>query len=337
LGRTPGAFAAVVAVSPSPKALLGDLVGLLLGFVVVLAALVFLALARLGGLALGLLDGVALRADLGLFLGDLALFGLAQAGIAERVGAAVSLFSVSVRSTTPDAFGARRRGAGRGRGGAGLAAGGGAGAWRRARGARSRRGGLGLAVGRDAALLDLDDHLLAAAMAEALAHHAGLGARLERQRRLSDAQRFAVRGLGVRHSVLESCQFRSRPCRLGPFAGPKALKARKRAKNVSFAGPASRAACTTFDRPNAKSNWAVVKALMTRSVGVVRAPQRAGELGDAVGAGIDRMHQAHDVSRAIAASALAKPAATSPDFPRIASASSADRTSRRSVCRPVPA
>src|SRR4029078_6928987 len=39
------------------EALLGDLVGLLLGFVVVLAALVFLALARFGGLALGPFDG----------------------------------------------------------------------------------------------------------------------------------------------------------------------------------------------------------------------------------------------------------------------------------------
>ena len=40
------------------------------------------------------------------------------------------------------------------------------------------------------------------------------------------------------------------------LTGPKALKARKRARNVSLAGPASRAACTTFDRPNAKSNCA---------------------------------------------------------------------------------
>ena len=128
-------------------------------------------------------------ADLRLFLGDLALFGLAQAGVAERVGAAARSSSVSVRSTTPDGFGAGAAGA----------------AWRaalrrrplRRRGVRrralgDRRGAAGAAASglpsapTDAALLDLlDDHLLAAAMAEALAHHARLGARLERQRRSS--------------------------------------------------------------------------------------------------------------------------------------------------------
>ena len=56
-----------------------------------LAAVVFLALAGFGRLALGFFDRVALRADLRLFLGDLALFGFAQTRIAERVGAAVAL------------------------------------------------------------------------------------------------------------------------------------------------------------------------------------------------------------------------------------------------------
>src|SRR5204863_203490 len=56
---------------------------------------------------------------------------------------------------------------------------------------RSRSRSLGLAVGaKGAALLDLDDHLLAAAMAEALAHHARLCASLERQSGLH-AQRLA--------------------------------------------------------------------------------------------------------------------------------------------------
>ena len=89
-----------------------------------------------------------------------------------------------------------------------------------------------------------------------------------------DAQRLAVRGLGLSHSVLESCQFRSRPAgRRWPVSPVRKRSRRaKRARNVSFAGPASRAACTTFDRPNAKSNWAVVKALMTAiAVGVVAA------------------------------------------------------------------
>ena len=56
-----------------------------------LAAIVLLALAGLGGVALDLFGSVALRADLGLFLGDLALFGFAQAGVAERMSATVAL------------------------------------------------------------------------------------------------------------------------------------------------------------------------------------------------------------------------------------------------------
>src|SRR5205085_11057202 len=108
-------------------------------------------------------------------------------------------------------------------------------------GRRSR--GLGLAVGANgAALLDLDDHLLAAAMTEALAHHARLSAPLERQSGLH-AQRLAIRGLGVGHSVLESLSVRfaaktafrfaaktafrfAAKTAWGRRAGSKALKAR---------------------------------------------------------------------------------------------------------------
>ena len=246
--------------------------------------------------------------------------------------------SVSVRSTTPDAFGGGAAGAAAGAGAARLGRGrGGRGALGDRRRGRGRRRGLGLAVGAEgAALLDLDDHLLAAAMAEALAHHAGLGARLERQRRLSDAQRLAVRGLGVSHSVLESCQFRSRPVPPWPVSPVRKRSRRaKRAKNVSFAGPASRAACTTFDRPNAKSNWAVVKALMTgdRRRRPSAPPQRAGELGDAVGAGI-RSHGSGP--RPCRGRSPPRPWRSRPRpvpaLPAMASASSAARTSRRSVC-----
>jgi hypothetical protein len=84
---------------------------------------------------------------------------------------------VSVRSTTPEGFGAGAAGFGRlgRRSGRRCALGG--------RRDNHGGGGLGLAVAaRDAALLDLHDHLFAAAMAEALPHHAGFGARLERQR-----------------------------------------------------------------------------------------------------------------------------------------------------------
>ena len=297
-GRAPGAFAAA-AVSPSPKRFLATSSAF---FLVSSSCLRRSSSSRLRASAASrsvLLDGVALRADLGLFLGDLALFGLAQAGVAERVGAAALLFLGQGAEHDAGRL-RRRRGAERqpAAGAAALAAGAARRAWRPGPRRRGRRRSLGLAVGAgDAALLDLDDHLLAAAMAEALAHHAGFGARLERQRRLSDAQRLAVRGLGLSHSVLESCQFRSRP--VPPWPVPpvrKRSRRAKRAKNVSFAGPASRAACTTFDRPNAKSNWAVVKALMTAiAVGVVAPPQRAGELGDAVGAGVRRMQQADDL------------------------------------------
>src|SRR5450631_3989919 len=61
------------------ETLLCDFAGLALGFLVVLAALVFLALARIGGFALGLVDDFAALATARLFLGDLALFGVARA------------------------------------------------------------------------------------------------------------------------------------------------------------------------------------------------------------------------------------------------------------------
>ena len=74
------------------EALLGDFVGLALGFFLVLAAFFFLVLARFGGLALGLVADLARRAPARLFLGDLALFGLAHAAVGERVGARGALF-----------------------------------------------------------------------------------------------------------------------------------------------------------------------------------------------------------------------------------------------------
>src|SRR5215203_1342084 len=73
------------------ETLLGDLVGLALGLVVVTAAIVFLALAGFGSLTLDALDRVALGADLRVFLGDLAFFGLPQAGIGECMRAGTPL------------------------------------------------------------------------------------------------------------------------------------------------------------------------------------------------------------------------------------------------------
>ena len=74
------------------EALLGDFVGLALGFFVVLAALFFVALARFRRRALGALDFFAALADARFFLGDLALFRLAQTRVGERMRARAALF-----------------------------------------------------------------------------------------------------------------------------------------------------------------------------------------------------------------------------------------------------
>ena len=103
------------------EALLGDFVGLVLDLVVVAAALVFFALAGLGRGAFGALDRGALLADLGVLFRDLALFGLAQAGVAERVRAAVTLFVG--QCVQHDAGRLGRRCGRRGRSGAAAAAG----------------------------------------------------------------------------------------------------------------------------------------------------------------------------------------------------------------------
>jgi hypothetical protein len=58
----------------------------------VLATVLFFALTAFGGVALGPLAGFADGAVAGLLLGDLAFLGLAQAGVTQRVGAAVAFF-----------------------------------------------------------------------------------------------------------------------------------------------------------------------------------------------------------------------------------------------------
>ena len=142
-------------------------------------------LARLGGLALGALDRVALLLDARFFLGDLALFGLAQPGIAERAGAGRCAPRRSA-CAAPRRTASARRGAGCGArrrrgGGSGRPAG-----WprgcRRSRSWRAPRSAL--ASPGDAALDLLDHDRLGAAVAEALAHDA-----------LLDAARFSVKVL----------------------------------------------------------------------------------------------------------------------------------------------
>ena len=137
---------------------------------------------------------IALLADLRLFLGDLALFGLAHLRVAERMGArgsALPRSACAARRRTPSA---RRRAAWRRRRWRGAAL------RRRAATTPPRRmAGCGGAAPRRRAWLASPGPTrrftfstttgLRAAMAEALAHNARLGARLQRQRRLrADAQ-----------------------------------------------------------------------------------------------------------------------------------------------------
>src|SRR5664279_2237756 len=228
------------------KTLLGDFAGLALGFLVVLAALVFLTLARLGGFALGLVDDFAALAAARFFLGDLALFGFAHARIRQRMGARDALFlgqGAQHNAGRLGGLGGRWRGFARG--------------GRLSHGLDRRRLGLDLGRSTDAAAFDLLDHdLLAAAVTEALAYHARLGARLERQ--LANAEFLFAGILSFAHSEFCPCAPSVGACALtssGEFPVRKRSKRLTRARKVSLTGPASRAACTTFGRFNAKSNW----------------------------------------------------------------------------------
>ena len=88
-----------------------------------------------------------------------------------------------------------------------------------------------------------------------------------------------------------------------------------RARNASLSGPASRAACTTFDRPNAKSNCARGKAAITAisAASSRRLPRRMRACARRR-ARLRRACRSRDRlrSRASARSALPKPIATRP-------------------------
>src|SRR5215831_19308232 len=175
--------------------LLGLLFGLALGLVVVAATLLLLALARFGSFPFLLLAALALGAAPCLFFGDLALFGLAHAGIRQRVGARRALLLGERSQNHAGGLGCRPR-----RPCPGAAA--------PCRGRRRcRRRGLGLRFGfarPDHAPLHLLHHdRLGAAMAEALAHHTLLDAALRQRQGLGggDLQRL-VAGIfrfGFRH------------------------------------------------------------------------------------------------------------------------------------------
>src|SRR5205085_5628549 len=164
------------------ETLLGDFVGLSLGFFVVAAAIFLAALARLGGLAFGALDRVARRANARIFLGDLAFLGLAQARVGERMRARFLFFlGQLVQHHARFLRGGCRRGRccsrrGRRRAACDRAAccettlGGGRGL---------RRLGFGLSRAGGPPVHLLQHHGLLATMAETLPHHACLRARLE--------------------------------------------------------------------------------------------------------------------------------------------------------------
>ena len=118
----------------------------------------------------------------------------------------------------------------------------------------------------------------------------------------------------------------------GRIAGPKPFQAPAARQNVSLAGPASRAACITFGRPNAKSNCAEVKNPTTAgALPATRRRMSRVELADPVGAASAACSRPATFPCSSAASVLAKPAATSPALPAIASASMTARSSSRSV------
>ena len=235
---------------------------------------------------------------------SLALFRLAQSRIGERVARALRSSSVSVRSTTPEAFGAAAGAAVRE---PAAAAGALAGARRRRAHDRARRRAPAWPRRTDDAALDLLDHdRLAAAVAEALAHDALLdAAALERQRlgrghaqllaaifgRLSHSLSGSIRS-NIRVGLNSARRFRAFRSR-SPVRNRS--RRRQRAKNVSLEGPASRAACTTFGRPSAKSNCAEVKNRTTPMAGALRRAQRI-ELADPVGCGLGGMQQRNHVA-----------------------------------------
>src|SRR5262245_17617560 len=106
-------------------------------------------------------------------------------------------------------------------------------------------------------------------MTEGLAHHAGLAAaRLERQRLGRGDTQLLIAGFFSRfsHSVPISRAFQPPKPSEPPVATVPVRnrsRRRKRVRTALLSGPASSAACTTFDRPNAKSNCVEVNALRT--------------------------------------------------------------------------
>src|SRR5262249_52222331 len=188
------------------EALFGDFVGLALGLFVVLAPLFLIALARFGFDAFGFIGFFPALTDPRFFLGTLALFGLTQTRVGERVGARAALF---VGERAQHDAGRLCGGRGARRSGCSLRAGMCPARRRddalgRGRGAAlGRRRRLRLRLARTGAALHLfDNDRFAPTVAEALAHDALLdAAALERQRLgRSDAQLLAAIFIRLSHT-----------------------------------------------------------------------------------------------------------------------------------------
>ena len=225
------------------------------------------------------------------FLGDLALFGFAQARVGERVGARAALFLG--QRAQHDARRLRRRGRGRRRG----SGAGGDGALRRGA-ARARpapaRLRLRLARPGDAALHLLDNDRLAAAMAEALAHDALLdAAALERQRLgRGDAQLLAA--IFVRLSHSRSCLRPVSPRRsisglMLLIAGAKPLQA-PATREKSFARRSGKQGCMYHI-------WAVQCQIQLRRRSKIRSRRR---FRPTAGAALPAIELAHPVGGRVA-------------------------------------
>jgi hypothetical protein len=178
----------------------------------------------------------------------------AQAGIAERMSATATLLVGQRVQDDAGGLGRRDRGLRRNCSGSSCRS-------RRLAGAgalggrRSGQRGLDLGLPRDPGLHLLDDDRFGAAMAEALAHDALLDPAPFQGQRLGRADAkllFASLFRCFSHSYSDPPAFRRVPVR--PSGPRKRSRRAKRARNALLSRPESRAACTTFDRPNAKSN-----------------------------------------------------------------------------------
>src|SRR6266852_2430805 len=246
------------------ETLLGFGLGLALSLLVVAATLILFALSRLGGLAIGAFGRIFVIASTGRFFGNPPLLDLADLRFRKGMSTSRALFLGQLaQHETPWLAAARRvRDGPPGCGASRSASAAGRSPSRRGHGRRCGRRSLGdFAIARTHGppLHFFDHNRFRTAMAEALAHHPLFDAALERQRLgWGDRQGLLAGMLGFSHydpgSGVVPFRCREPRSRLTGLSARKYSRNRQRARNVSLARPASNAACTTFRRPNAKSN-----------------------------------------------------------------------------------